>query len=80
MPILWRVYRRYENEFEARSLSARPDCLHAEKDFVVFAAGRAPEIVKRLCCPELISEDELKALPRTAKNQLHEVGEKTLAK
>jgi hypothetical protein len=59
MPILWRVYRHYGDEFERHSLGARPDCLHAEKDFVVFAAGKAPEIVKRLCCPELISEDEM---------------------
>jgi hypothetical protein len=66
MPILWRVFRRYGDEFEARSLSVRPNCLHAEKDFVVFAAGRAPEIVKRLCCPELISEEELSALAREA--------------
>jgi hypothetical protein len=62
MPILWRVFRRYADEFEARSLGARPDCLYAEKDFVVFAAGKAPEIVKRLCCPELISEEKLRAL------------------
>jgi hypothetical protein len=59
MPILWRVYRRYQDEFEGHSLGARPDCLHAEKDLVVVAAGKAPEIVKRLCCPELISEDEI---------------------
>jgi hypothetical protein len=73
MPILWRVYRRYEDEFEGHSLGARPDCLHAERDFVVFAAGKAPEIVKRLCCPELISEEKLTALagevtPHTARN------------
>jgi hypothetical protein len=40
--------------------------LHAEKDFALFAAGRAPEIVKRLCCPELISEEELCGLPTRA--------------
>jgi hypothetical protein len=62
MAILWRVYRRYGGEFEGHSFSTRPDCLYAEKDFVVFAAGRAPEVVKRLCCPELISEEDLRAL------------------
>lgn len=62
MPILWRVYRRYGDEFEGHLLGARPDCLHAERDFVVFAAGKAPEVVKRLCCPELISEEKLRAL------------------
>jgi hypothetical protein len=62
MPILWRVFPRYADEFEGHSLGDRADCLHAEKDFVVLTAGRAPEIVKRLCCPEVISEEELRLL------------------
>jgi hypothetical protein len=82
MPILWRVYRRYGDEFEGHSLGARPDCLYAERDFVVFAAGKAPEIVKRLCCPELISEEKLSALARelttcTPRNRFHEDREKS---
>jgi hypothetical protein len=47
MPILWRVFPRYADEFEGHSLGDWADCLHAEKDFVVLTAGRAPEIVKR---------------------------------
>jgi hypothetical protein len=62
MPILWRTYRHYADQFEGHSLGTRPDCLYAERDFVVFAAGKAPEIVKRLCCPELISDEKLRAL------------------
>jgi hypothetical protein len=82
MPILWRVSGRNADAFEAHSLGARPDCLHAEKDFVVFAASRAPEIVKRLCCPEVISEEALSGLAReaaarAARNRFHEDGGKS---